>query len=90
MKNAKEKWIRKQCVSIENNLKNNNTKMAYQTVKELTKGNFTGKDAKIVSQGPKIRLHFFMKNSFIYSKNMYSHTRKYMFWIINTLSIFIV
>ena len=27
---------KKQCVSIENNLKNDNTKMAYQTVKELT------------------------------------------------------
>ena len=36
LKKAKEKWIEKQCVSIENNLKNNNTKMAYQTVKELT------------------------------------------------------
>ncbi len=36
LKKAKEKWIKKQCVSIENNLKNNNTKMAYQTVKELT------------------------------------------------------
>ena len=33
MKKAKEKWIKKQCVSIENNLKNNNTNMAYQTVK---------------------------------------------------------
>ena len=28
--------MKKQCVSIENNLKNNNTNMAYQTVKELT------------------------------------------------------
>ena len=36
MKKAKEKWIKKQCVSIENDLKNNNTKRAYQTVKELT------------------------------------------------------
>ena len=36
MKKAKEKWIKKQCVSIENNLENNSTKMAYQTVKELT------------------------------------------------------
>ena len=36
MEKAKEKWIKKQCVSIENDLKNNNTKRAYQTVKELT------------------------------------------------------
>ena len=36
MKKTKEKWIKKQCVSIENDLKNNNTKRAYQTVKELT------------------------------------------------------
>ena len=34
MKKAKEKWIKKQC--IENDLKNNNTKRAYQTVKEPT------------------------------------------------------
>ena len=36
-------------------------------------GNFTGKVAKIVSEGLKI-----MKNRFIYSKNMHIHTRKYM------------
>ena len=36
MKKAKEKWIKKQRVTIENNLKNNNSKMACQTVKELT------------------------------------------------------
>ena len=60
--------------------------------KQLCKGNFTGKVAKIVSQGPKIRMHliFLMKNSFIYSKNMFIHTRKYKFWIINALSMFIV
>ena len=33
VKKAKEKWIKKQYDSIENNVKNNNTKMAYQTVK---------------------------------------------------------
>ena len=36
IKKEKEKWIKKQCVIIENNLENNNNKMAYQNVKELT------------------------------------------------------
>ena len=36
MKNAKEKWIKDQCQEIELNLKVNNTKKAYQLVKELT------------------------------------------------------
>ncbi len=36
MKNAKEEWIKDQCQEIEHNLKVNNTKKAYQLVKELT------------------------------------------------------
>ena len=36
MKNAKEEWIEQQCSDIEENLQKNNTKKAYQTVKDLT------------------------------------------------------
>ena len=36
MKNAKEAWIKNQCEDIELHLKLNNTKRAYQLVKELT------------------------------------------------------
>ena len=36
MKMAKEKWIEDQCTNIEENLKRNNTKKAYQVVKDLT------------------------------------------------------
>ncbi|KAJ8388236.1 hypothetical protein AAFF_G00136070 [Aldrovandia affinis] len=38
MQSAKQNWIEEHCKEIENSLKyNNNTKMAYQTVKKLTK-----------------------------------------------------
>ena len=33
---AKENWIKDQCQEIEENLKQNNSKKAYQLVKELT------------------------------------------------------
>ena len=36
MKKAKENWIEEQCQMIEENLKNNNSKKAYQMVKDLT------------------------------------------------------
>ena len=36
MKKAKEEWIEQQCNSIEESLQKNNTKKAYQTVKDLT------------------------------------------------------
>ena len=36
MKKAKENWIAEQCQSIEDNLKKNNSKKAYQLVKDLT------------------------------------------------------
>ena len=36
MKKAKENWIGKQCSEIEENLRKNNSKMAYQIVKDLT------------------------------------------------------
>ena len=36
MKKAKEDWIKHQCTTIERNLRENNTKKAYQTVKDLT------------------------------------------------------
>ena len=36
MKDAKEDWVQKQCTAVEENLKRNNSKKAYQTVKELT------------------------------------------------------
>ena len=36
MKKAKENWIDEQCQSIEDNLKKNNSKKAYQLVKDLT------------------------------------------------------
>ena len=36
MKKAKENWIGKQCSEIEENLKKNNCKRAYQLVKDLT------------------------------------------------------
>jgi len=37
MKKAKENWIEEQCCDIEDNLKKNNSKKAYQLVRELTK-----------------------------------------------------
>ena len=37
MVKAKEKWIEDQCIEIESNLKMNNSKKAYDTVKTLTK-----------------------------------------------------
>ncbi|CAM1325864.1 Uncharacterised protein r2_g3476 [Pycnogonum litorale] len=36
MREATEKWIGAQCAGIEDNLRRNNTKKAYQTVKDLT------------------------------------------------------
>ena len=36
MKKAKENWIREQCCETEENLKKNNSKSAYQLVKDLT------------------------------------------------------
>ena len=37
MKEAKQKWIEEQCEEIENSLANNNSKKAFQFVKDLTK-----------------------------------------------------
>ena len=36
MKKAKEKWIGQQCSEIEENLRKNNSKRAYQLIKDLT------------------------------------------------------
>ena len=36
MKKAKENWIGEQCSEIEENLRKNNSKTAYQLVKDLT------------------------------------------------------
>ena len=36
MKKAEEKWIGEQCSKIEENLRKNNSKGAYQLVKDLT------------------------------------------------------
>ena len=36
MKKAKENWIGEQCCEIEENLRKNNSKRAYQLVKDLT------------------------------------------------------
>ena len=36
MKKAKENWIGEQCSEIEENLRKNNSKRAYQVVKDLT------------------------------------------------------
>ena len=36
MKKAKENWIGEQCREIEENLRKNNSKRAYQLVKDLT------------------------------------------------------
>ena len=36
MKKAKENWIGEQCREIEQSLRNNNSKRAYQIVKDLT------------------------------------------------------
>ena len=36
MKKAKENWIGKQCSEIEENLRKNNSKRAYQLMKDLT------------------------------------------------------
>ena len=36
MKKAKENWIGEQCSEIEENLKKNNSKRAYELVKDLT------------------------------------------------------
>ena len=36
MKKAKENWIVEQCSEIEENLRNNNSKRAYELVKDLT------------------------------------------------------
>ena len=36
MKKAKENWIREQCREIGENLRKNNSKRAYQLVKDLT------------------------------------------------------
>jgi len=36
MKKAKEDWIEQQCTEVEENLQKNNTKQAYQTIKDLT------------------------------------------------------
>ena len=36
MRKARETWIEDQCKDIENNLKKNNSRKAYQLVKDLT------------------------------------------------------
>ena len=36
MKKAKENWIEERCSEIEENLRKNNSKRAYQRVKDLT------------------------------------------------------
>ena len=36
MKKAKENWIGEQCSEIEENLRKNNSKRAYQLVKDMT------------------------------------------------------
>ena len=45
MKKAKENWIGEQCNEIEENLRKNNSKRAYQLVKDLT----TVKQGKVTS-----------------------------------------
>ena len=45
MKKAKENWIGEQCSEIEENLRKNNSKRAYQLVKDLT----TVKQGKVTS-----------------------------------------
>ena len=45
MQKAKEKWIGEQCSEIEENLRKNNRKRAYQVVKDLT----TVKEGKVTS-----------------------------------------
>ena len=45
MKKAKENWIEEQCSEIEENLKKNNSKRAYELVKDLT----TVKQGKVTS-----------------------------------------
>ena len=42
MKKAKEDWIGAQCEEIETCLNKNNSKRAYQLVKDLTSGNKAG------------------------------------------------
>ena len=39
MKKAKENWIGEECSEIEENVRKNNSKPAYQLVKDLTTGN---------------------------------------------------
>ena len=45
MKKAKENWIGEQCSEIEEHLKKNNSKRAYELVKDLT----TVKQGKVTS-----------------------------------------
>ena len=45
MKKAKESWIGEQCSQIEENLRKNNSKWAYELVKDLT----TVKQGKVTS-----------------------------------------
>ena len=46
MKKAKEKWIGEQCSRIEENLRKNNNKRAYQLVKDFT----TVKQGKVTTE----------------------------------------
>ena len=74
MKKAKEKCIKKQCVSIENDLKNNNTKRAYQTVKELT--NTKQRRVSVIQDNTGKRLteeHDVLTRFTVYCSDLYNH-----------------
>ena len=75
MKKAKENWIDEQCQSIEDNLKKNNSKKAYQLVKDLTStkkvrtSTIQNKDGKSLTEDQEI-----LKRWTEYCSELYNYT----------------
>jgi len=74
MRKAKEDWIEHQCSEIEENLQKNNTKKAYQTVKDLTAtkqgqvNTIQDKEGKCLTEE-----HEIMKRWTEYCSELYNH-----------------
>ena len=75
MRKAKETWIEEQCQGIEENLQKNNSKKAYQLVKELTSSK-QGRTTTIQNKAGKCRTEEqdILKKWTEYGSELYTHT----------------
>lgn len=76
MKKAKEDWTEQQCTEIENSLKKNNSRNAFQIVKDLTKQKQSkvstiGKDGQFLTEASDITVRWTE-----YCQELYNHQTK--------------